>query len=331
MSVTVLVTGGAGYIGSHTAKELARSGYRVVVYDNLSRGHRWAVRWGPLIEGDLHDEERLRSVLIDHRIEAVLHFAALIAVGESMQTPEVYFHNNVGGTLCLLNAMRAAHVRRLVFSSTAGVYGIPETVPIEESTPTIPLSPYGDSKLMVEKILHWEGVCHGLSWAALRYFNAAGGDAEGETGEDHHPETHLIPIVLQAAQGLREACPVFGSDYPTPDGTCIRDYVHVTDLADAHVKAMKYLENGGASAAMNLGTGAGYSVREILSAAEKAVGRPIPAVHQPRRPGDPPRLIAAAARAQQILGWKPAHSSLENILETAWRWQEKHASVARAL
>jgi UDP-glucose-4-epimerase GalE len=330
MPSTVLVTGGAGYIGSHTAKELSRAGYPVVVYDNLSRGHRWAVQWGPLIEGDLHDEERLKQTLIEHRIEAVLHFAALIAVGESMEVPEVYFHNNVGGTLCLLNAMRAANVRKLVFSSTAGVYGIPEIVPIEETTPTIPLSAYGDSKLMVEKILHWEGVCHGLNWAALRYFNAAGGDADGETGEDHHPETHLIPRLLHAAQGISEACPVFGSDYPTPDGTCIRDYIHVTDLADAHVKALKYLENGGASVAMNLGTGDGYSVREILTAAEKAVGRPIPVVHQPRRPGDPPRLIAAAGRAQQVLGWKPTRSSIENILSTAWAWQEKHASVSRA-
>jgi UDP-glucose-4-epimerase GalE len=330
MPSTVLVTGGAGYIGSHTAKELSRAGYRVVVYDNLSRGHRWAVQWGPLIEGDLHDEERLKQTLIENRIEAVLHFAALIAVGESMQVPEVYFHNNVGGTLCLLNAMRAAKVRKLVFSSTAGVYGIPEIVPIEETTPTIPLSPYGDSKLMVEKILHWEGVCHGLNWTALRYFNAAGGDADGETGEDHHPETHLIPRLLHAAQGISEACPVFGSDYPTPDGTCIRDYIHVADLADAHVKALKYLENGGASVAMNLGTGDGYSVREILTAAENAAGRPIPVVHQPRRPGDPPRLIAAAGRAQQVLGWKPTRSSIENILRTAWAWQEKHASVSRA-
>jgi UDP-glucose-4-epimerase GalE len=330
MSSTVLVTGGAGYIGSHTSKELTRAGYNVVVYDNMTRGHRWAVRWGPLVEGDLHDEARLKRVLIEHRVEAVLHFAALIAVGESMQVPEVYFHNNVGGTLSLLNAMRAADVRRLVFSSTAGVYGIPEVVPIEETTPTIPLNPYGDSKLMVEKILRWEGVCHGLKWAALRYFNAAGGDADGETGEDHHPETHLIPCLLQAAQGTREACPVFGSDYPTPDGTCIRDYIHVTDLAEAHVKALGYLESGGASVAMNLGTGDGYSVSEILAAAEKAVGRPIPIVHQPRRPGDPPRLIAAAGRAQQVLGWKPSRSSLENILGTAWQWQEKHAAVARA-
>ncbi len=323
---TVLVTGGAGYIGSHTAKELSRAGYRVVVYDNLSRGHRWAVRWGPLEEGDVLDEARLHGVLMKYEVQAVLHFAALIAVGESMQTPEIYFRNNVGGTLGLLNAMRAAGVGRLVFSSTAAVYGTPETIPIDESNPKEPTSPYGDSKLMVEKILHWEGVCHGLNWVALRYFNAAGCDAEGETGEAHSPETHLIPAILEAAQGLRPACPIFGEDYPTPDGTCVRDYVHVTDLADAHVRALRYLENGGSSVAMNLGTGEGYSVNQILKAAEAATGRPIPVDRQPRRPGDPPKLIAAPQRAMQTLGWKPCHSSVDNILRTAWAWQQRQSA-----
>ena len=330
MPSTVLVTGGAGYIGSHTAKELSRAGYQVVVYDNLSRGHRWAVRWGPFEEGGLHDQDRLQSVLERHRIQAVLHFAAFAHVGESMQAPELYFHNNVGGTLSLLNAMRAAQVRRLVFSSTCAVYGIPAVVPIEEGTPTAPLNPYGESKLMVERMLGWEGVCHGLAWVALRYFNAAGCDAEGETGEDHSPETHLIPSLYEAAQGLREACPLFGTDYPTPDGTCIRDYIHVTDLADAHVKALRYLESGSASTALNLGTGHGYSVHEILAAAEKAVGRPIPVVRQPRRPGDPPSLVAAAGRARQVLGWNPVHSSIDNILGTAWRWQERHSSARQS-
>jgi UDP-glucose-4-epimerase GalE len=320
---TVLVTGGAGYIGSHTAKELSRAGYRVVVYDNLSRGHRWAVRWGPLEDGDILDEERLRSVLVKYEVQAVLHFAALIAVGESMQTPEIYFRNNVGGTLSLLNAMRSAGVRRLVFSSTAAVYGTPETIPIDESNPKEPTSPYGDSKLMVEKILHWEGVCHALNWVALRYFNAAGCDAEGETGEAHFPETHLIPAILEAAQGLRPACPIFGEDYPTPDGTCVRDYVHVTDLADAHVRALRYLEQGGSSVALNLGTGDGYSVNQILQAAEAATGRPIPVDRQPRRPGDPAKLIAAPGQAMQTLGWKPCHSSVGNILRTAWAWQQR--------
>jgi UDP-arabinose 4-epimerase len=320
---TVLVTGGAGYIGSHTAKELARAGYRVVVYDNLSRGHRWAVRWGPFEEGDLLDQDRLHRVLVEHQVQAVLHFAAFAWVGESMQAPEIYFRNNVGGTLSLLNAMRSAGVGRLVFSSTCAVYGSPEIVPIEESNPTAPSNPYGESKLMVEKILGWEGICHQLKWVALRYFNAAGCDAEGETGESHFPETHLIPSLLEAAQGLRAACPIYGGDYPTPDGTCIRDYIHVTDLADAHVRALRYLESGGSSAALNLGTGDGYSVNQILAAAEAAAGRPIPVERQPRRPGDPPRLVAAPQRAMQTLGWKPAHSSLENILRTAWAWQQR--------
>jgi len=322
-SSTVLVTGGAGYIGSHTAKGLARSGYRVVVYDNLSRGHRWAVKWGPFEEGDLLDQERLRRVLTEHRVEAVLHFAAFAAVGESMQDPELYFHNNVAGSLSLLEAMRASQVRRIVFSSTCAVYGVPEIVPMTEDNPKAPASPYGESKLMVEKMLHWAGVCHGLQWMALRYFNAAGCDADGETGETHDPETHLIPSLLDAALGRRPACPIFGSDYPTPDGTCIRDYIHVTDLADAHVRALRHLESGHPSLALNLGTGDGYSVNQILSAAEGVVGKPIPIVPQGRRPGDPPRLVAAPQRAFATLGWKPAHSSIENIIATAWRWSSR--------
>jgi UDP-arabinose 4-epimerase len=320
----VLVTGGAGYVGSHVAKVLARAGYRVVVYDNLKRGHREAVRWGPLEEGDLADTARVREVLERHRIGAVLHFAALAYVGESMQQPELYFQNNVGGTLSLLNAMRATGVRKLVFSSTCAVYGTPKVLPIEESNPKAPESPYGESKLMVEQVLGWEGVCHGLQWVALRYFNAAGCDAEGEIGEDHSPETHLIPSLLDAALGNRPACPIFGDDYPTPDGTCIRDYVHVTDLASAHVLALRYLEAGGASTQVNLGTGDGYSVNQILTTAEAVVGRPIPIVRQPRRPGDPPRLVAAKGRAQEVLGWKLEHSSIENILATAWRWASRN-------
>ena len=323
MPSTVLVTGGAGYIGSHTAKELTRAGYRVVVYDNLGRGHRWAVRWGPFEEGDLLDQDRLRKVLSEHKVEAVLHFAAFAAVGESMEFPEMYFRNNVAGSLSLLDAMHATGVRRIVFSSTCAVYGQPEIVPITEDNPKAPANPYGESKLMVEKMLHWEGVCHGLQWMALRYFNAAGCDADGEIGESHDPESHLIPNLLNASLGKRPPCPIFGSDYPTPDGTCIRDYIHVTDLADAHVRALRYLENGGTSTALNLGTGDGYSVSQILAAAEKAVGRPIPIVRQDRRPGDPPRLIAAPQRAFSTLGWSPAHSSVENILETAWRWASR--------
>ncbi len=294
-----------------------------MVYDNLSRGHRRAVRWGPFEQGDLLDQERLRRVLTEHRIDAVLHFAAFIAVGESMQTPELYFHNNVAGSLSLLDAMRATGVRRIVTSSTAAVYGTPEIVPIVEDHPKSPESPYGEFKLMVERLLHWEAVCHGLQWMALRYFNAAGCDAEGEIGESHEPETHLIPLVLDAALGRRPPCQIFGGDYPTPDGTCIRDYIHVTDLADAHVRALRYLQEGGPNAALNLGTGDGYSVNQILAAAESVIGRPVPIERRDRRPGDPPRLVAAPQRAFAALGWKPSHSSIENILATAWQWSSR--------
>lgn len=325
---TVLVTGGAGYIGSHTAKELARAGYRVVSYDNLSRGHRWAVKWGPLEEGDLLDQDRLRHVLATHHVEAVLHFAAFAEVGESMREPERYFRNNVAGSLSLLEAMHHAGVRRIVFSSTCALYGVPETVPITEDVPKAPSNPYGESKLMVEKMLQWEGTCRGLQYMALRYFNAAGCDAAGETGESHTPESHLIPSLLEAALGRRPACPIFGGDYPTPDGTCIRDYIHVTDLADAHVRALQHLEKGGASMALNLGTGEGYSVHQILAAAEKVAGRPIPIERQGRRPGDPPKLVAAPQRAFETLGWRPAHSSIDNILETAWQWASQRPAIS---
>lgn len=322
------MTGGAGYIGSHAAKELARAGYRVVVYDNLGRGHRGAVRWGPFEEGDILDETRVTDVLLEHGVKAVLHFAALAYVGESMNAPELYFRNNAMGTLSLLNAMRSAGVRKLVFSSTCAVYGSPETVPIEESNSRVPANPYGESKLMAEKMMEWEGVCHGLQWAALRYFNAAGCDADGEIGEAHDPETHLIPSLLQAAAGLRGPCPIYGGDYPTPDGTCIRDYVHVTDLADAHVRALRHLESGGPSVAVNLGTGLGWSVNQVLKAAEDVVGQPIPVQREPRRPGDPPRLVAWRERASSVLGWQPAHSSLEHILGTAWKWQKKRVAAS---
>jgi UDP-arabinose 4-epimerase len=325
---TVLVTGGAGYIGSHTAKELALAGYRVVVYDNLSRGNRWAVRWGPFEEGDLQDQDRLRKVLTEYQVDAVLHFAAFAEVGESMRSPDIYFGNNVAGSLSLLNAMHVTGVRRIVFSSTCAIYGVPEVVPITEDNPKAPSSPYGESKLAVEKMLHWEGVCRGLQWMALRYFNAAGCDADGEIGESHDPETHLIPSLLNAALGRRPACPIFGGDYPTPDGTCIRDYIHVADLANAHVRALHHLESGGSSTALNLGTGDGYSVNQILAAAEAVTGRPIPVVRQDRRPGDPPRLVAAPQRAFSTLRWKPAHSSIENILETAWRWSSAKSAGA---
>ena len=318
--MNVLVAGGAGYIGSHTAKALSRAGYRVLVYDNLSRGHRWAVRWGPLEEGELLDTDHLRKVMVAERVEAVLHFAALAEVGESMRVPETYFHNNVSGSLSLLDAMRGAGVKRIVFSSTCALYGIPEKVPITEDTPKAPLSPYGDSKLMVERLLHWEGICHGLQWMALRYFNAAGADAEGESGESHSPETHLIPSLLEAALGRRPACPIFGSDYPTPDGTCIRDYIHIADLAQAHILGLQPGKQG----FYNLGNGGGYSVREVIKMCEKVAGKSIKAIEKPRRPGDPPRLVAAAEKAIRDLGWKPKYPKLEDIVAAAWAWHRKH-------
>jgi UDP-arabinose 4-epimerase len=318
---TVLVTGGAGYIGSHACKSLARAGYRPVTYDNLVRGHRAAVRWGPLVEADLADTERLADALRRFEVAAVMHFAALAYVGESMTSPERYFGNNVGNSLTLLETMRSVGVSRIVFSSTAAIYGIPERSPILESAPQRPVNPYGESKLMVERMLQWFGPAHGFSHAALRYFNAAGADPDGEIGEGHEPETHLIPLVLQTALGKREQIDVFGTDYPTPDGSAVRDYIHVQDLAEAHVKALEYLLRGGASLELNLGTGKGYSVREVIAAAERVTGRCIPRREADRRAGDPPVLVAEAGRAREVLDWSPRQSSLDRILETAWAWQ----------
>src|ERR1700704_2458368 len=276
MTQSILVTGGAGCVGSHACKALAAAGYLPIVYDNLFRGHRDAVRWGPLVEGDLHDAPRLAAALRTHKITAVLHFAALAYVGESMADPETYYRNNVGGTLALLAAMREAEVGTIVFSSTCAVYGIPDRLPISESTAKAPLSPYGETKLAIERALHWYNRCYGLRFAALRYFNAAGADSEGKIGEDHEPETHLIPRVLRAALGTGEPVEIYGTDYPTPDGTAIRDYIHVTDLADAHLRALDHLAAGGDGAALNLGTGGGYSVREVIAAVERIGGRPVP-------------------------------------------------------
>src|ERR1051325_10905849 len=247
MLPSILVTGGAGYVGSHACKALAGAGYRPVVYDSLSRGHRGAVKWGPLVEGNLHDRDRLVTAMRSHRVEAVMHFAAFAYVGESVTCPELYYRNNVVGTLSLLDAMREAGVATIVFSSTCAVYGIPQTVPIREATEKAPLNPYGDTKLAIERALYWHGNAHGLRYAALRYFNAAGADPDGEIGENHDPETHLIPLVLRTARGQRPSVAVYGGDYPTPDGTCVRDYVHVADLADAHVGALRFLEERGAS------------------------------------------------------------------------------------
>jgi UDP-glucose-4-epimerase GalE len=325
-----MVTGGAGYIGSHTCKALANAGFTPVTLDNLVYGHRHAVKWGPFIEGDLADRALLERVMREHSVQAVIHFAAYAYVGESMQQPGKYFANNVVNTLNLLDAMHNAGVQHIVFSSTCATYGLPERVPIDEQHPQKPVNPYGESKLFVERALKWYEVAHGLKWAALRYFNAAGADADGEIGEDHTPETHLIPLIIQAALGMRSHVEVFGTDYATPDGTAIRDYIHVTDLGDAHVKAVEYLFGGGSSVALNLGTGRGYSVREVISSVEHVSGRPVPTRNAPRRPGDPPELVANAAQAGQQLGWYPQHSSLENITRTAWVWHRAEREMATA-
>ena len=317
---TVLVTGGAGYIGSHVCKALARANYRPVTYDNLVTGNRDAVRWGPLVEGELADASRLAATLKGFDIAGVMHFAAFAYVGESIQYPGLYFQNNVAGSLTLLQAMRSAGVSRIVFSSTCATYGIPETVPIPEGAAQRPVNPYGESKLMVEHMLRWFGSAHGFTHVILRYFNAAGADPEGEIGETHDPETHLIPLVLGAISGHRPQIDVFGTDYPTPDGTAIRDYIHVQDLAEAHVRAFELLLEGGPSIAVNLGTGSGLSVREVIAAAERVTGRHVPRSEAPRRLGDPPVLIADPSRAREVLGWRPKHSDIDTIIRTAWVW-----------
>src|SRR6187455_2003519 len=284
----ILITGGAGYIGSHTAKLLAASGHAPIVFDDFTQGHDWAVKWGALERGSLADQGRLREVFAAHKVEAVVHFAASALVGESMSQPTKYFRNNTVATLNLLNAMREAGVGTIVFSSTCATYGDPVRVPIDEAHPQAPVNPYGESKLMVEKMLRWYGEIHGLRWMALRYFNAAGADPDGEIGEDHDPETHLIPLVVGAAQGTRPPVGIFGTDYATPDGTAVRDYIHVTDLADAHLRALDRLGAGTPSQAINLGTGRGHSVREVVETVARVSGKTVPCVESPRRPGDPP-------------------------------------------
>jgi UDP-arabinose 4-epimerase len=324
MTTQILVTGGAGYIGSHAAKALARAGYEPVTYDNLGRGHRAAVRWGPLVVGDLADRALLADTMRRHKVAAVMHFAAFAYVGESVSEPALYFRNNVANSLNLLEAMEETGVRHIVFSSTCATYGLPEKMPIAEDAPQRPVNPYGESKLMIERMLHWLGGARGLRHAALRYFNAAGADPEGEIGEDHDPETHLIPLVLAAALGKRAAIDIFGTDYPTPDGTAIRDYIHVQDLADAHVLALGHLLKGGNSVALNLGTGAGHSVRAVIDAAERVTGRSIPRREAARRAGDPPTLVADARRAKAALGWTPKLSGLDDIIASAWAWHRRN-------
>ena len=329
MSQSVLVTGGAGYIGSHACKALARAGYIPVTYDNLSRGHRHAVRWGPLVEGEIADRTALVAALREHRVSSVMHFAAFAYVGESGTDPALYYRNNVVGTLALLDAMREAGAVRLVFSSTCATYGLPERVPIAETTPQHPVNPYGETKLTIERALHWYGEAYGLRSVALRYFNAAGCDRDGEIGEEHDPETHLIPLVLRAALGSGPPVSIFGTDYPTPDGTAVRDYIHVEDLASAHVRALGYLSDGGGSAAANLATGRGYSVREIIAAVARAVGHDVPQREAPRRAGDPPALVADPTLARSLLGWQAECSDLDTIIGTALAWETRQHNTVR--
>lgn len=330
MVQNILVTGGAGYIGSHACKALSRAGYAPIAYDNLVYGHRDSVRWGPLVEGDLADTALLADTLARFEIAAVIHFAAFAYVGESMEKPQLYFRNNVVNTLALLDAMLAAKLRHIVFSSSCATYGTPARVPITEDTPQNPVNPYGESKLICERAIHWYGEAYGMRYAALRYFNAAGADPDGEIGEAHAPETHLVPLVLATALGQRARIDIYGTDYPTPDGSAVRDYIHVQDLAEAHVAALGRLLAGGGSLALNLGTGAGHSVREVISAAERVTGRKIARREMPRRAGDPPVLVADVARAREALGWRARMSDLDAILATAWRWHSRAADATRA-
>jgi UDP-glucose-4-epimerase GalE len=316
----VLVTGGAGYIGSHTCKALARAGLRPVALDNLSHGHRAAVRWGPLVEGDIRDLGLVKRTIREHRVDAVVHLAGSAYVGESMRDPGKYFGNNAAASFALLEALQDGGVGRVVFSSSCATYGVPESLPIHDVHAQRPINPYGESKLFVERALYWYGKAHGVRSVSLRYFNAAGADPDGELGEEHDPETHLIPLAIGAALGRRPPLQIYGTDYPTPDGTAVRDYVHVTDLAHAHVRALEYLDSGGESTALNLGTGRGYSVLEVMAAIERVAHCALPRREAGRRQGDPASLVAAPGRSRDLLGWAPRLSELEAIVATAWRW-----------
>ncbi|QGQ97442.1 UDP-glucose 4-epimerase GalE [Paenibacillus psychroresistens] len=322
--MAVLVTGGAGYIGSHTVAALLERNESVVVIDNLQQGHQEAVLGGVFYKGDIRDTDLLDKVFAENDIDAVIHFAANSLVGESMQNPGKYYHNNVFGAICLLEKMKTSGVKKIIFSSTAATYGEPESVPVLESDPTNPTNTYGETKLAMEKMMKWFDVAHGVKFVALRYFNAAGAHENGQIGEDHSPETHLVPLILQVPLGQREHIAIYGEDYPTPDGTCIRDYLHVSDLADAHILALDMLREGGESNVYNLGSGKGFSVKEMIEVARKVTGHPIPAIVQARRSGDPAVLIASSDKIKQQLGWNPSRDSLEAIIQTAWNWHQKH-------
>ncbi len=318
--IPVLVTGGAGYIGSHVCKALAQSGYCPVTFDNLSRGHRQAVKWGPFEQGDLRDLTRLRQVIRTHQPVAVMHFAAFTDVGESTQNPLLYYKNNVGGSITLIEAMVESRILHMVFSSSCTVYGKPTVIPLTEAHPIAPISPYGKSKAIIEDILSACDQAHSMRSISLRYFNAAGADPDGDIGENHQPETHLIPNVLKAALGIGDPLRVLGNDYDTPDGTCIRDYIHVTDLAAAHVLALKYLLAGGSSQRLNLSNNQGFSVMEVIEVAQQVTKQSIPFTIGSRRMGDAPCLIGDSSLARQVLGWDPVYADLATIVEHAWRW-----------
>lgn len=325
-AVAVLVAGGAGYIGSHTCKQLKAAGYQPVVLDNLVQGHRWAVRWGPLIEGDVRQAELISRLVKDFEVKAAIHFAAHADVAESVRDPRKYYSNNVHGSVAFIDALLDAGVDKIVFSSTCATYGIPDTLPIKEEHSQRPINPYGSSKLMVEEVLRSYRDAYQLNSFVLRYFNAAGADIDGELGEDHNPETHLIPRAIAAALGKSPPIHVFGTDYDTRDGTAIRDYVHVMDLARAHVSALSLLMSGEPGACLNLGAGQGYSVREVISAIEDVSSRVVPYHEGPRRLGDPPVLVADNAQAAAVLSWTPVYSQLPKIVESAWRWHERGGS-----
>lgn len=320
----ILVTGGAGYIGSHTVRELRERGMDVVVYDNLSTGHIESIGDTPFVKGDLFDVELLRKTFREYGVDSVIHFAAYSLVGESMVNPAKYYHNNVAGTLALLDAMLAENVKYLVFSSSAATYGDCGDGLITENSPQNPTSVYGQTKLMMEQFMQDYDKAYGMKYVALRYFNAAGAHASGEIGEAHNPESHLIPLILQVSNGKREQINIFGDDYPTHDGTCIRDYIHITDLADAHIKALEYLKNGGKSTYYNLGNGNGFSVKEVIDTVEKVVGSPVKKQVVDRRPGDPASLVASSEKIQKDLGWKPKYDTLDSIVASAWKWHSTH-------
>ena len=323
--MSILVAGGAGYIGSHMVKQLVESGEEVVVADNLSTGHKKAINpKAKFYYGDIRDRAFLDRIFVNEDITAVVHFAAFSIVPESMQEPLKYFDNNTGGMITLLEAMRDFKVKYIVFSSTAATYGIPETMPIKETDPQQPINPYGLSKLMMEKMMAWADEAYGIKFVALRYFNVAGAAADGTIGEDHGPETHLVPIIMQVAQGKRAELSIFGDDYNTPDGTNVRDYVHVMDLSDSHILALKYLEAGNPSNAFNLGSSTGFSNKEMLEAAREVTGKEIPAKIAPRRPGDPDSLVAASDKAREVLNWQPKYDDVHDIIATAWQWHSTH-------